>query len=66
MKSHGESFAYIRESSGTKSVRASSLFSGLRGKLCGCGERVVLLQANTTKNKGRCFLEMQELESKFF
>ncbi|QCE04852.1 hypothetical protein DEO72_LG8g2893 [Vigna unguiculata] len=55
MKSHGESSAYIRRNSGTKSVGASSSFSGLRGKLCGCGEKVVLLQANTTKNKGRFF-----------
>jgi len=55
MKFHGESSAYIHRSSRMKRVGASSSFSDLRGKLCGCAERVVLMQANKTKNKGRFF-----------
>jgi len=55
MKCDGESSTYIHKSCGMKRVGASTLFFGLRGKLCGCGERVMLLQANMTKNKCRIF-----------
>jgi len=55
MKSHGEGCASIHRSYGSNSTTSSTPFSSLRGKgkVCGCGTTLMLLKANTVKNKGR-------------
>jgi len=65
MKSHGESSAYIRRSSGMKSVGASNSFLGLRGKLWLWGKNSASASKHDEEQRKIC-LEMQELESKFF
>jgi len=57
MESHGEGCTFVRRSYGSNSTTSSTLFSSLRGKgkVCGCGTTVMLLKANTVKNKGKLF-----------
>ena len=45
----------MQRSSGSKIWRSCASSSEIASKVCGCGEKLLLLKASTVKNKGRLF-----------
>jgi len=55
MKSGSRGIHCTQRSSGSKISQTCSSLSDMTSKLCGCGERLLLLNATTVKNNGRLF-----------
>jgi len=55
MKSGSKGFNFTQRKIGSKISQSCVSSSEIASKLCGCGERLLLLEATTMKNKGRLF-----------
>jgi len=55
MKSGSKGFNFTQRKIGSKMSQSCGSSSEIASKVCGCGERLLLLKATTVKNKGRLF-----------
>jgi len=55
MKSGSKGFPCTPRNTGSKMSQSCASSSEMSSKVCGCGERLLLLKASTVKNKGRLF-----------
>ncbi|KOM53033.1 hypothetical protein LR48_Vigan09g169200 [Vigna angularis] len=55
MKADSGGTGYTRRSIGSGMSQTCGSFSHLASKMCGCGERLLVLKTTTLKNKGRLF-----------
>jgi len=55
MKSESKGFPCSQRNNGSRMSQSCASSSDISSKVCGCGERFLLLKATTVKNKGRLF-----------